>query len=463
LTTNGSDLPDLIEWHEGMLLTPQHFQQFATRSELLTHFMFTQTSPFAWGVIDLKIDEAALAGGVLRILKIDAILPDGLLALGGIEHGVRLELDVQKVEENPARIYLAAPREAALYDRTDYSRYEAVVKKDELTADDVSQADPAIIPRIRPRLRLTASQSDLGSMTALPIIEFSAEGTVLKQTEYVPPRLRIKSGSSVANSCARVRKALRETATNLASKLRPDAQNSDLAGLHQLQGLVSGLPRFESMLESEQVHPYALYLALTSIAGGAAFLCNAHVPPIFRPYDHNDLLASFREVVQFIQLALSEGLVENWTGNNFSLLKADKNRTGIEDRREPTYAIGPSLEKIFGAQADFTSTYLGLMLRLPASVSPDSMIEWGESCILASEDAIADLKLSRSRGAVCERVDFLEDLVAAPGSILFRVKNDAKWIDPQKKLVLKPAKQETRMPEVATLFVKKRSTSERGS
>ena len=414
--------------------------------------------PLCLGVIDLKIDEVALGGGILRILYVEAILPDGLLAVGGSERGVALELDLQKIDENPARIYLAVPREAALYDRTDYSRYEAVVQKDELTPDDVSQADPAIIPRIRPRLRLTASRSDLGGMTAIPLIEFSAEGTVLKQTEYVPPRLRIKSGSSTANGCALVRKALRETATNLASRLRPDAKNSDLAGLHQLQWLVAGLPPFESMLECEQVHPYSLYLALTSIAGGVAFLCNARVPPIFRPYDHNDLFASFREVIQFIQLALSEGLVESWTGQNFSLVKTQRDKQAAsEDRREPTYEIAPSLEKVFGADADFTSAYLGLMLRLPASLSPDSMIEWGESCLLASEDTIADLELSRSRGAVCERVDFLEELVPAPGSILFRVKNDAKWIDPRKKLVLKPAKQETRMPEVATLFIKKRS------
>ena len=89
------------------------------------------------------------------------------------------------------------------------------------------------------------------------------------------------------------------------------------------------------------------------------------------------------------------------------------------------------------------------------------MTEWGESCLLASEDAIPDLETSRSRGAACERVDFVEDLIVAPGSILFRVKNDAKWIDPRKRLVLKPAKQETRMPEAATLFIKKRPAVER--
>ena len=361
------DLPELIEWHEGMLLTPQHFQQFAARCELLTHFMFTQAQPFGWGVIELKMDEAALGGGILRILNVEAILPDGLLALGGSDRGVELEFDLQKAEDDTTRIYLTVPREAALYNRTDYSRYQAFVARDELTPDDVSGADPATIPRIRPRLRLAGGKSGLGGMTAVPLIEFRAEGTVLKRTDYIPPLLRVKAGSQVANRCARVRKALRENATNLASRLRPDAKNSDLAGLHQLQWLVAGLPLFESLLESEQVHPYALYLALISIAGNVAFLSNAHVPPIFRPYDHNDLFASFEEVVRFIQLALSEGLIENWIGNNFSLAKAQPGRhAGTDDvRHGPVYELGPSLEAVFGADADFASTYLGLMLRLP--------------------------------------------------------------------------------------------------
>ena len=129
---------------------------------------------------------------------------------------------------------------------------------------------------------------------------------------------------------------------------------------------------------------------------------------------------------------------------------------------EPTYEIGPTLEQAFAGEADFSAPYLGLVLRLPRGVTPDSMTAWGQSCLLAPEDAMPDLELSRSRGAICERVDFLEDLVVAPGSVLFRVLNDPKWIDPRKKLVLRPAKQETRVPDAVTLFVKKRTETNKG-
>ncbi len=64
--------------------------------------------------------------------------------------------------------------------------------------------------------------------------------------------------------------------------------------------------------------------------------------------------------------------------------------------------------------------------------------------------------MSRMLGAVCEQVDSIEDLIPAPGCILMRVTNDSHWLAPQKKLVVKSAKQETCTPDSVTLFVKQR-------
>lgn len=452
MSTKPLELPELIEWHEGMLLAPQHFQQFAARSELLTQFMYSQSRSFGWGVLDLKIDETALGGGVFRILNVEAILPDGFLALGGSERGVPLEFNLQEAQGEKTRIFLAVPREASLYNRSDYSRYEAIVAKDELTADDVSGADPATIPRIRARMRLIGGKSNLSGMTALPLMEFGKQGTVCKQTNYIAPFLEMMPGAPLANLCAPVRRLVREKATMLASKLSPSAKNSDLAGLHQLQWLVSGLPTVEALLESDRTHPYSLYLAFCSMAGSVAFLSQARVPPIFPAYDHNDLVASFQGVLDFIRRALAEGLIEHWLGREFTV------SPGRSERRvtERIFEIAPTLEAAFGSAADFLAPELGLMVRAPAGVPPESLLEWGESCLLASEDAILYLEESRSRGALCERVNALDDLVPAPNAVLFRVKNESRWFDPRKKLVLKSAKHEMRMPEAVTLFIRER-------
>jgi type VI secretion system protein ImpJ len=446
-------LPDLIEWHEGMLLTPQHFQQFAGRSELLTQVMFACDGSFRWGLIDLKIDQAALNSGTLRILNIEAILPDGLLIMGGSEHGFELNYDLQKAESNPARIYLVVPRESALYARSDYSRYEGYAGTDALVTDGVSNGAPGPIPRIRPRMKLVTGPTNLAGMTALPILEFSGSGAVSQQTDYIAPVLRIRSGSPLAEFCAPMRRLVREKATELANRLHkttPGEPGNDATAIQQLQALVSALPLVEALLDCEQTHPFTLYRALCSMAGTLAFLSHRKVPEVFRPYNHDELRATFGQVLGFIELAITEGLVENWFGRPLKL------RTELlPGRGSAAFELGETLEQAFAGDADFSAPYMGLMLRGPAEI----MTEWGKSCLLASEEAIPILEMSRSQGAVCELVESLDGLTAEPGSVLFRVKNEPQWLDPRRKLVLKAARQETRTPDAATLFLKKRAAS----
>lgn len=458
MSTNLSDLPDIIEWHEGMLLTPQHFQQFAERSELLAQLMHSRSRSFAWGVLNLKIDEAALAEGVVRVLDLEAIMPDGLLVAAHRERGVHLEFDLRKAETNPTRVYLVVPREAAIYERSDYSRYESVVGQDDPVADAVSEAARISIPRIRPKMQLVAGQSVTAGMTALPLIEFSKDGSYCAATGYIPPALEVRDGTPLAGLCAPLCKLVRGKATSLAMKLPTNAHSSDLAGLHQFQCLVSGLPAVEACLRSNGTHPYSLYLALCSMAGSVAFLSSARVPPVFAPYDHANLRTCFEQVLEFIARALAEGLADNWASKEFKLIRrpAEYRGAGNKISDEVFFELIPNLREAFGEDADFSAPYLGLMLHAPTGAKAEPLIEWGQTCLLASYDAIQDLEMSRSRGAVCERVDSIEELVPTNGSVLFRVRNDANWLDPRKKLVLKAAKQETRTPAAATLFVRQR-------
>jgi type VI secretion system protein ImpJ len=241
-------------------------------------------------------------------------------------------------------------------------------------------------------------------------------------------------------------------------KLASNARSSDLAGLHQFQCLVAGLPAVEAALRSNGTHPYSLYLALCSMAGSVAFLSSARVPPVFPPYDHANLRASFEQVLDFIARALAEGLIDNWTSKEFRLVRQPAERRGPGDKvaEEAYFELVPTLREAFGEDADFSAPYMGLILRAPVKTSTEPLIEWGETCLLASSDAIQDLEMSRSRGAQCERADSLDELTPMAGAVLLRVTNDPVSLDPRKKLVLKPAKQERRMPASAALFVRQR-------
>ena len=167
----------------------------------------------------------------------------------------------------------------------------------------------------------------------------------------------------------------------------------------------------------------------------------------FRPYDHDNLLNSFEEVLGFIQQAIGEGIVDNWIARELQPATTDSKRL----------RLGPKLEEAFGAGADWSAPFFGMVVTAPAGTPPDAFVRWGETCLLASEDLIADLTRERSLGASCERVDRLEDLTPPPGSVLFRVKNDRQWIDSKKALVLEPAKQETHRPHSVQFYVSHRA------
>ena len=47
---------DRIQWHEGMLLAPQHFQQTSARLDSLVAWHTLLAAPFSWGVRRLRID-----------------------------------------------------------------------------------------------------------------------------------------------------------------------------------------------------------------------------------------------------------------------------------------------------------------------------------------------------------------------------------------------------------------------
>ena len=72
-------LPNSVHWYEGMLLSPQHFQQSDRYFAALTNFWATTASSVPWGVLDLDINEHALTQGVFKLSASRVVFPDGLV------------------------------------------------------------------------------------------------------------------------------------------------------------------------------------------------------------------------------------------------------------------------------------------------------------------------------------------------------------------------------------------------
>src|ERR1700687_711266 len=90
-----------IEWFEGMLLSPQHFQLLTSRVDSLVAWQTLAAAPISWGVRRLVFDSGLLPTGMVRVLALDAIMPDGTAVSYAAEssEGGRLELSLEPFAE----------------------------------------------------------------------------------------------------------------------------------------------------------------------------------------------------------------------------------------------------------------------------------------------------------------------------------------------------------------------------
>src|SRR5918911_4642108 len=67
-----------VVWNEGMLLTPHHFQQWDNYYEELLNSRLASLLPYEWGVLDIQINNEAVANGRFDLIRLRAVMPDGL-------------------------------------------------------------------------------------------------------------------------------------------------------------------------------------------------------------------------------------------------------------------------------------------------------------------------------------------------------------------------------------------------
>ena len=70
---------DRIVWDEGMLLTPQHFQQWDRHVQAELRRRSAMLTPQHWGMSRLAFDLEALRGGEVDLQAAAGVLPSGFL------------------------------------------------------------------------------------------------------------------------------------------------------------------------------------------------------------------------------------------------------------------------------------------------------------------------------------------------------------------------------------------------
>jgi type VI secretion system protein ImpJ len=412
------EIPQAIQWHEGMLLSPQHFQQSASRHELLTQYSMLLVAPYCWGIRHLSIDMRLLPGGVLRILDLEAVLPDGSPVTHRPEEGNELTLDLTSMADQmrvgEMTVHLAVPARTT-GEKGTLLRHEAY--DGPAVADENTGEGDMRMPRLRPRLTLLAGDTPPAKYVSIPIARLRYEDEAYLLCSYIPPAMSVPARSPLGQMCALLANRLREKAMFVSEQVRAPSAVLDMPLLMEnrgrLQGLVTGLPPFEALLAAGVAHPFSLYLALCSLAGHLASLGSSSLPPVFSPYNHGDPAASFQPLIDFALRMTNEGIPETYKSYPLEL-------------KDGVFSVG-----FDGAWA---GRRLVLGMRMASGVSEKEMIEWGEKCLIGSESTVPSMLDRRIRGAHREFVEKDLELVPVRGVLLFVLRPDAEFVRPGERL-----------------------------
>ncbi|HQJ46538.1 MAG TPA: type VI secretion system baseplate subunit TssK, partial [Ignavibacteriaceae bacterium] len=66
-------------WYEGMKLDPHHFQQTDRYNQYYINSRLSMINASNWGLKNLTVDNAALAGGNFSLINCSGVMPDGMI------------------------------------------------------------------------------------------------------------------------------------------------------------------------------------------------------------------------------------------------------------------------------------------------------------------------------------------------------------------------------------------------
>lgn len=439
MAATASDVPSAIQWHEGMLLAPQHFQWLSQRQESLLHYHASTISPFHWGVRHLRIDPVLLMDGTFRVLELEAVLPDGLIVSHMPDETPDLVVDLlpraDDLRQRPLTVHLAVAargRGVALADRFGFEDGGPV------TDENTGEGDVPL-PILKPRLRLLLDDDPPPKYVTFPLAKVLYRNEVFTRTSFEPPWLRVAPGSAIYELCQGVAARLREKAAFLAEQARSSMSSVRAPQLLEtksmVHAMVGALPAFEAALRCGASHPFPLYLTLCTLLGHVAGLGRSLVPPVLEPYDHNDLYATFEQVRIALFQAVDEGIHEGYTAYAFA------------------YEEGAFRLRF---DAEWMNRPLILGVKAPLGVPEAEMVAWMSASLIAARPRIDDLWDRRVVGAKRKRIEAEIDMVPIRGVSLYNLTADPEFVTPGEELEIRNLddREGKRRPDEIVLYVR---------
>jgi type VI secretion system protein ImpJ len=299
---------------------PQHLQQADLYLEQLLATRIGALTPYGWGVVDLQIDEEALANGQLHLLRFTGVLQEGLTLQ--FERGQPEAPAARPVEQwfktsmKSLEVYLGLPREregAASYETperpSDRARFKLSVRE---VADFAAAENVVPVTFAQRNVRVLFGPEARDDFECIKIAELirGPGGELALSEAYVPPCLRISASGYIADGLRAALKAMVGKRRDLAeSRRQRDAASMEFTGQDvtrylQLSALNGLIPVVNHAVEAADLSPQLAYLLLCQTVGQLSTFHPTIDPTDLPKFQYTQLYATFSGLFERLQVIL---------------------------------------------------------------------------------------------------------------------------------------------------------------
>ena len=438
---NHESNPLPICWSEGMLLSPQHFQQNHIYWETQLQQVQANAAIYRWGIIEIAIDEGQLQEGQIHILRLKAFMPDGLYIdyHSARDHTLDISLKLSIAESEAfkkngkVKVHVTVPIRVpgSASESSDIRRF-SVCDGQKVIDENTGEGD-MVLQRLLPAMSLQAKDHIESQYISLPLFEVCQldEGQFYIG-DYCPPIINIAADNLLSfQDSIQERKSLQHRLQFLAVSIRKKARQlsgffeddnqlgNKISEQHRLwiRAMVQHLSEFEIITDNDQSSPWEAYKVLARMQGAISALDPCGIPPKLERYDHSDILVKLLKSLNYITKQI------NSVNLRYSSIVFDEGREGVFSLVYDKAWVGQDLL---------------VELKPRANSSQSDLVRWFNACRIASSNMHQDLSTKRILGAETEQVDNDEStgLVATQGHALFKIKVDPQYIKVGQMLVV---------------------------
>jgi type VI secretion system protein ImpJ len=302
-----------VAWREGLFLRPQHFQQQDRFFEALLRARAGSLLPHPWGLIELKLSDAAAQLGKFGIERLSAVMPDGTPITIPAGQAPPDPVDIAPdTRDTVVHLTLPAERPGAVefQSRSETSSARHMVDQEDVFDAFAEGRQPEQLELARPNVRfgLTREQTD-GRLT-LPLVRIAevANGRVSFDPNFISPLLDVRASPRLDSMLDDIIGRAGQRVDELALRATESAVGGSetFASFLLLQALNRWSPVLAHLKGLPNLHPERLYETFVGMAGELATLTTTERrPPSFPIYDHLNLQSVFEPVFALLQSELS--------------------------------------------------------------------------------------------------------------------------------------------------------------